>query len=45
MSNQFLDLLVLSLQLINTQAGEGTETHIHNRLRLQVIEVEAFLEV
>ena len=43
--DQFLDLLVLVLQLVNTQPREGTQTHIYDRLRLQVVEVETCLEV
>ena len=44
-SDEFLDLLILLLQLIDTQAGESTQTHIYDRFRLQVVQVETCLEV
>ena len=45
MGNQFLDFFVLGFQLVNTQTRQRAQTHIHNRLRLQVVEVETFLQV
>ena len=45
MCDQFLDLLIFSLQFVDTQAGEGTQTHIYDRFGLQVIEIESLLEI
>ena len=33
-------IVVLILQSFSFQTGEGTETHIHNRLRLYIGEAE-----
>ena len=45
MRNQFLQLLILVLQLINTQACQCAQTHIDDSFRLQVIQVEACFEI
>ena len=43
--NQFLQLRVLGFQLVDTQACQLAQTHIHDGFRLQVIKVKARLKV
>ena len=43
--NQFLQLRVFGFQLVNTQACQLAQTHVHNGFRLQVIKVKACLKV
>ena len=43
--DKFLQLSILLFEFVDTQTCQLRETHIHNRFRLQVIEVEACLQV
>ncbi len=44
-SNEFHQVVVLLVQLIDTQAGQLAQTHIYDSLRLQLVEFEALLQV
>ena len=45
MRNQFLDLLIFRLQLIDTQTSESRQTHIYDSFRLQIVQIETLLQV
>ena len=43
--NLLLEFSVLGFQLINTQACERSQTHLHDSLTLRIVEIEALLQV
>ena len=44
-SNLLLQLLIFSVQLIHSQSGELRKSHVHDGLALEIVEVEALLQI
>ena len=44
-SDQLLYLLIFLVQLVDTQTGELTQTHVYDSLALQLVQLEALLQV
>ena len=44
-SDQFLQVVELLVELVDTQTRQLCETHVHDSLRLELVEFEAYLQV